>query len=389
MLHLDCFSGVSGNMLLGSLLELGVPAKVVHSALESLALDELRMNVSSVRRGPISACYVSFAASRRSPPQRRFASIRALLEPGAATDPVRERALRVFTRLAQAESRVHGIAPEEVHFHEVGALDAIGDIVGVCAALQHLGATRISASPLALGRGTVETEHGRLPLPAPATLELLAGIPTYPAEVAWETVTPTGAALVAEWVDGFGPMPPLVPTRQGFGAGDDRDGPLPNVLRGVLGTSSPALEGDVVTLLETNLDDTNPEQLPYLLEELMADGALDVSLSPLSMKKGRPGQLLRVIARPVDRDRLAQRILLESSATGVRLQDMPRLKLARQAAQVNTPFGRIDVKLIQLPDGGRVATPEYEACARAAREHGVALQRVYREAQRAAEDQLA
>ncbi len=161
------------------------------------------------------------------------------------------------------------------------------------------------------------------------------------------------------------------------------------MLRGVLGTSSPALEGDVVTLLETNLDDTNPEQLPYLLEELMADGALDVSLSPLSMKKGRPGQLLRVIARPVDRDRLAQRILLESSATGVRLQDMPRLKLVRQAAQVNTPFGRIDVKLIQLPDGGRVATPEYEACARAAREHGVALQRVYREAQRAAEDQLA
>ena len=376
-------------MLLGSLLDLGVPVKVVRRALESLGIDELRMNVSGVKRGPISASYVSFAASPESPAEREFASIRALLEPGSGADPVRHRALRVFTRLAQAEARVHGIAPEEVHFHEVGALDAIGDIVGVCAALDHLAPRRISASPLALGRGTVETRHGRLPLPAPATLELLSGIPTYPAEVAWETVTPTGAALVAEWVHGFGPMPALVPTRQGFGAGEDRHGPLPNVLRGVLGTTSPGLEGDVVTVLETNLDDTNPEQLPYLIEELMADGALDVSLSPLSMKKGRPGQLLRVIARPADRDRLAQRVLLESSATGVRLQDMPRLKLARQSAQVSTPFGGIEVKVMQLPDGGRLATPEYEACARAAREHGVPIQRVYREAQRAAEDELA
>lgn len=388
VLHLDCFSGVSGNMLLGSLLNLGVPAKVVRSALESLGIEDLRMNVSSVTRGPISAAYVSFAGPARSPVERGFASIRALLEPGSADDPVRARALRVFTRLAEAEGRVHGIAPEEVHFHEVGALDAIGDIVGVCAALEHLGASRISASPLPLGQGTVETRHGRLPLPAPATLELLGGIPTYPADVAWETVTPTGAALVAEWVDAFGPMPPLVPRRQGFGAGEDRAGPLPNVLRGVLGSSSPVLEGDVVTVLETNLDDTNPEQLPYLIEELMADGALDVSLSPLSMKKGRPGQLLRVIAQPADRDRLAQRILLESSATGVRLQDMPRLKLARRAAQVDTPFGRIDVKVMQLPDGGRRATPEYEACARASRQYGVALQRVYREAQRAAEDEF-
>ena len=311
VLHLDCFSGVSGNMLLGSLLNLGVPAKVVRSALESLGIEDLRMNVSSVTRGPISAAYVSFAGPARSPVERGFASIRALLEPGSADDPVRARAL-----------------------------------------------------------------------------ELLGGIPTYRADVAWETVTPTGAALVAEWVDAFGPMPPLVPRRQGFGAGEDRAGPLPNVLRGVLGSSSPVLEGDVVTVLETNLDDTNPEQLPYLIEELLADGALDVSLSPLSMKKGRPGQLLRVIAQPADRDRLAQRILLESSATGVRLQDMPRLKLARRAAQVDTPFGRIDVKVRQLPDGGRRATPEYEACARASRQHGVALQRVYREAQRAAEDEF-
>ncbi len=375
-------------MLLGSLLGLGVPAKVVRGALASLGIEELRMRVSSVRRGPISARYVSFAGPRRSSVERKFASIRALLEKDSRADPVRETALRVFTRLAEAEARVHGVAADQVHFHEVGALDAIGDIVGVCAALDYLDVARISASSLALGGGTVETEHGRLPLPAPATLELLEGIPTHPAEVAWETVTPTGAALVATLVHSFGPMPPLAPARQGFGAGEDREGPLPNVLRSVLGTSSSLLESDVVTVLETNLDDTNPEHLPYLIEELMTDGALDVSLSPLSMKKGRPGQLLRVVARPADRDRLARRVLLESSTIGVRFQDMPRLKLTRRSARVDTPFGRIPVKLMRLPDGGNLTTPEYEACARAARQHGVPLQRVYREAQRAAEDEL-
>ena len=388
MLYLDCFSGVSGNMLLGSLLGLGVPAKVVRSALAALGVEGLRMRVSSVQRGPISACYVSFTGPRRDRLERRFASIRALLENGSGPEPVRETALRVFTRLAEAEARVHGVAPDQVHFHEVGALDAIGDIVGVCAALHHLGVERVSASSLALGRGTVETEHGRLPLPAPATLELLEGIPTYPAEVAWETVTPTGAALVAELVPAFGPMPPLVPSRQGFGAGEDREGPLPNVLRSVLGSAGPLLEGDVVTVLETNLDDMNPEHLPYLVEELLADGALDVSLSPLSMKKGRPGQLLRVIARPSDRERLARRVLLESSALGVRFTDMPRLKLARRSAEVDTAYGRIPVKVMRTPDGSSLTTPEYEACARAAREHRVPLQRVYREARRAAEDQL-
>jgi uncharacterized protein (TIGR00299 family) protein len=294
----------------------------------------------------------------------------------------------VFTRLAEAEARIHGVGVDAVHFHEVGAADTLGDVVGVCLALEHLDVGSLSASSLPLGSGIVKTAHGHLPLPAPAALELLAGIPTYPAEVSWETVTPTGAALLATLVDHFGSMPPLTPTAQGFGAGDDRAGSLPNVLRGVLGITTPLLEGDVVAVLETNLDDMNPEHLPYLLEELMEDGALDASLSPLSMKKGRPGQLLRVIARPADRDRLARRILIESSAIGVRYQEMPRLKLLRESRHIPTRFGEIPVKRVRTPEGRVVMTPEYEACACAAREHGVSLQEVYEEALIAARQQL-
>ncbi len=375
-------------MLLGSLLSAGVPAKVVRAALASLGISELRMRVSNVRRGALAASYVTFPGAGRTATQRKFASIRSLLEKGSRGDPVRASALRVFTRLAQAEARVHRVPLEEVGFHEVGALDALGDIVGVCAALAHLELETITASPVALGSGVVSTEHGLLPHPAPATVELLKGIPTYPLEVEWETATPTGVALLVEFVQSFGPMPPLAPSAQGFGAGEDRKGSLPNVLRSVLGTTTPLFEGDVVTLLETHLDDMNPEQLPYLIEQLMADGALDVSLSPLLMKKGRPGQLLRVIARPLDRVRLARRVLLESSALGVRYQEIPRLKLAREAHSVGTSFGKIPVKLVRTPDGRAVASPEYEGCARAARKHGVPLERVYREARRAAEEQL-
>ena len=216
---------------------------------------------------------------------------------------------------------------------------------------------------------------------------MLRGIPTYPAHVEWETVTPTGAALIRVLAGEFGPLPAMAPSGQGFGAGEEREGPVPNLLRALLGSPVPALEGDTVTDIETNLDDMNPEHLPYLLEELLADGALDASLSPLSMKKGRPGQLLRVIARPQDRERLVQRILTESSSIGVRYQEMSRLKLPRELRVVPTPFGPVPVKRTRTPDGRTLTTPEYEACSRLAREHGVPLKRIYQAAERAAEEE--
>ncbi len=382
-LYLDCFSGAAGNMILGALLELGAPARAVRETLSKLGIEGLRMRVSRVRRGAFQASYVSFRAPARNAVERRFATIRALLAKAPLADRVRERSIEVFANLARAEARIHGVSADEVHFHEVGAADAIGDIVGVCTALELLGVDRLVVSPLPLGRGTTESAHGRIPLPAPATLELLRGVPTYPAEVEWETVTPTGAALLSTLADEFGVLPAMIPEAQGFGAGDDRAGALPNVVRACLGSPTDALASDVVNVLETNLDDMNPEHLPYLLDRLMDEGALDASLSPLAMKKGRPGQLLRVIARPADRERLARLILLESSALGVRTCEMPRLVLARESLRVHTRYGRIEVKVARMPDGRRQVAPEYEACARAARKHRVPLAEVYREAERA------
>jgi uncharacterized protein (TIGR00299 family) protein len=299
---------------------------------------------------------------------------------------VREQSLDAFTRLARAEARIHGVALERVHFHEVGAIDALADVVGVCAAVEALGVARITCSPLPLGHGAVDTDHGPIPLPAPATLALLRGVPTYPIDVDWETVTPTGAALVSVLADAFEPLPALRPTAQGFGAGDDRKGPLPNVLRAVLGEVEPALGRDRVALLETNLDDMSPEHLPFLMERLLEDGALDVALSPLTMKKGRPGQLLRVLARPGDADRLARRVLSDSSSLGVRVQTIPRLVRERAQREVATRYGTIRVKLARTADGGFSAKPEYESCARAARRHHVPIDTVTRAAQRAAEE---
>lgn len=375
-------------MILGALLELGVPPRVVRQSIAGLGIRGVRMRVSKVKRGSIAACYVSFSGPARDGAQRRFSSIRKLIERASLSDRVRDASLRVFRQLAASEARVHGVSIERVHFHEVGAVDALGDIVGVCAALEHLGVDRLTASPLALGRGTVDTDHGRLPLPAPATLELLKGIPTYPAEVEWETVTPTGAALLAGLADGFGPMPPITPSAQGFGAGDDRAGPVPNVVRGILGTPEPALAADMVSVLETNLDDMSAEELSYLIDRMMEAGALDASLSALAMKKGRPGHLLRVIARPADRDALARRILLESTAIGVRYHEMQRLKLLREQRRVSTRFGRIPVKVVRTPDGRLSASAEHDACARAARKHGVPLREVCRAAEHAAREQL-
>jgi uncharacterized protein (TIGR00299 family) protein len=390
-LYLDCFSGAAGNMLLGALFQLGVPQSAVLDAIGALGVKGVEMQVSSVKRGAFQATYVSFDAPDRSAEERRFATIRALIDAADLAPRLRERSQRVFRALALAEGRVHGIDPARVHFHEVGGLDAICDIVGCCAALEWLGVDHVTASPLPLGTGTVETAHGRLPLPAPATVELLRGIPTVPAGIEWETVTPTGAALLRELASDYGPMPAMTPIGQGFGAGNEREGPLPNILRAILGaseteTSTPeaGLLADRVVQLETNLDDMNPEHLPYLIDRLMEDGALDAALTPLAMKKGRPGQLLRVLARPLDRDRLARRILLESSALGVRFQEMPRLMLRRDTVVVDTAYGPIAVKVARSPDGHSTLHAEYEDCARAAQDARVPIDEVYRAAENAA-----
>lgn len=301
---------------------------------------------------------------------------------------MRDRAQSIFAALAGAEARVHGIAIARVHFHEVGAVDAIVDVAGAAIALERLGVRRVTASPVALGHGSVDTQHGRLPLPAPATLELLRGVPTVPAGVAWETVTPTGAAILRSVVESYGPLPATTVSRIGHGAGDDRPGPMPNVLRAILGTGA-LVRHERVACLECNLDDLVPEHFDHVMERLLAAGALDVSLLHLQTKKNRPGFLLRVVCRPSERDALCRLLLDETTTLGVRSLDWDRLALPRESRRVVTRYGRISVKLARRPGGGIDVSAEYDECRRAALRAGVPLREVVRVVEETARSRLA
>jgi len=391
VLHLDCFSGIAGNMFLGALLDLGLSRRELETDLAGLSLPH-RLVVRRVRRGALAARYVDVrvegagrkrAGGRAHVHGRSHRQIVAVLTKAKLAPAVRSRALAIFDALARAEARVHGIPLERVHFHEVGAVDAIVDVTGAAIGLERLGIARVTASPVALGGGSVETDHGRLPLPAPATLELLRGVPTVPAHVAWETVTPTGAAILRTIVDEFRALPAMTIEAIGHGAGNDREGPMPNVLRAVLGRTTGA-GADRIVCLETHLDDLVPEHFDHLMEQLFEAGALDVSLQHLQMKKNRPGFGVRVLCRPSERLAVARRLFAHSTALGVRVSELDRLLLAREVRQVTTPYGRIAVKLAWDGEGGVKLSPEYDDCKRAARASGVALREVVRAAEAAA-----
>ena len=396
-------------MFLGALLDLGLSRKQLDADLAGLGLD-FKLRVQSVRRGALAARYVDVrvpvAAGAKRAAKRKFqsadhahghdprhghgrsyASIVRLLEQATLEPEIRDRALAIFEALGRSEARVHGIALEKVHFHEVGAVDAIVDVTAAAAGLHRLQVASVSSTPVALGHGTVETAHGRLPLPAPATLELLKGIPTVPAHVAWETVTPTGAAILRTIVDEYRQLPAMTPLAIGHGAGKDREAPMPNVLRAVLGQGG-GLETDRIVQLETNLDDLVPEHFDHLMERLLEGGALDVSIQHIQMKKNRPGFLLRVLARPADRLALSQLLFAESTAIGVRSLEADRLLLRREVRKVSTPHGRIAVKVVWSPDGKSSVSAEYDDCKRAARKTDTPLRDVVRAAEDAARAEL-
>lgn len=378
-------------MFLGALLDLGLRRSDLEADLAGLDLPH-RLVVRRVRRGPLAARHVDV----RVPGQRANARDTHLHEHGrthreivrllgrARLDAaVRDRAIAIFDALANAEARVHGVPLAKVHFHEVGAVDAVVDVTGAAIGLARLGIARVSAAPVALGHGRIETAHGVLPLPAPATLELLRGLPTVPAHVEGETVTPTGAAILRCVVDEFCALPAMTIEAIGHGAGRDRaDGP-PNVLRAVLGRADGS-SADRVACLETNLDDLVPEHFDFLMQRLFEAGALDVSLLPLQMKKNRPGVALRVLARPADKLPLARLLFAESTAIGVRVHEVDRVVLARELRRVKTRFGPIAVKVSWDPDGRESVSAEVDDCVRAARRHGAPLREVVREAEEAA-----
>ena len=381
-------------MLLGALLDAGLSRRELEADLAGLGLDH-QLVVRRVRRGVVSSLYVDVRVPSPQRPRghrhrhhhhdhgRSYREIVGVIEKAKLAPVVRERALACFEALARAEATVHGTSIAKVHFHEVGAVDAIVDLTGAAIALARLGVTRVTASPPALGRGVVDTEHGRLPLPAPATLELLRGLPTVPAHVEWETVTPTGAALLRTLVDEFCDLPAMTIEAIGHGAGNERTGGLPNVVRAVLGRASGA-DADRVACLETNLDDLVPEHFEFLMERLFEAGALDVSLQPIQMKKNRPGMLVRVLARPSDKQAVANRLFADSTAIGVRVYEVDRVVLRREMRRVETRYGRIAVKVVQDPEGRETFSAEVDDCVRAARAHEVPLREVVREAEEAA-----
>ena len=321
---------------------------------------------------------------------RAYSDIRRLIAGSGLSEWVKAKAVSVFHRLAVAEGKIHGVPAAQVHFHEVGALDSLVDIVGACVALEFFGRPRVLASALVDGSGWIDCAHGRFPIPAPATLEILAarGAAISQCEEPHELLTPTGAALLAEFAESFGPMAGFVPERIGFGAGQRENQTRPNLARAILGQSAAAgahdWETDTVAVLETNLDDANPEWLGYFIDKVMAAGALDASQTPTQMKKNRPGVLLTVLCAPAEADKFSEWILRHTSAFGVRRTVAERRKLRREFRAARTPYGEVTMKIGKLDGEVVQSAPEYESCKKLAEEKGVPLKTVYEAALAAA-----
>jgi hypothetical protein len=416
-LYLDVFSGISGDMFLGALLDLGVDFRELERGLRRLKLDGYHLHVGRGTKSSIAGTkfdvHLEAAHTHEHPhaagadcgqgcdhthdhphdhdhghphhhaDSRDFAAIRALIHASTLSDWVKERSVAVFRRVAVAEGKIHGVPPEQVHFHEVGAVDSIVDIVGACLALELLGKPRVLAAPVVEGTGWVRCAHGRFPVPTAATLEILGarGIPVTQCEEPHELVTPTGAALLAEFAETFGPMTGLVARKVGYGLGTRDNHTRPNVLRAVLADAPDTAtehdwETDTVAVLETNLDDVSGEILGHFVESTLKAGALDVFHTPIQMKKNRPGVLLTVLCAAADADRFTERLLRHTSAFGVRRTLAERRKLRREFVRVKTEFGEVPVKLGRL-DGELVqVAPEFDACRDKAVQAGVPVRAV-------------
>ena len=383
--HIDCPTGLAGDMTLAALLDAGVDEAAVRAAVDSLGLDGVELHVEEVVKLGFRAKNVRVT----HPPQhahRHLADVRAILDRGDLTPNARDLADRLFVAVAEAEARVHGTTIEKVHFHEVGAVDSIVDIVGCAVAFDLLGADRVTCSPVPTGRGRIRIAHGVCPVPAPATAELLKGVPLDPVPVDAELTTPTGAAMVKVIVDSFGDLPAMTVDHIGLGAGDLDLPDRANVLRIFTGTAADAPRGfgmDRVFLLETNLDDETPETVAHASAKLFDAGALDVFALPATMKKGRSGVVLSVLCPPEKRAACEAVLFAETATFGVRRRLLDRTTRARREVSVATAYGDVRGKAGPRPGGGEVFSPEFEACAKIATEKRVPLRDVYRAAESA------
>ena len=375
--YFDAFSGISGDMTVGALIDAGADVAALTEGLASLGTGA-EIRVERVKRRGIAAAKFHVRGGETKT-HRHLPQILRMISGSALPDRAKRNAANVFEKLAEAEAKVHGVAMEKVHFHEVGAVDSICDIAGACLGIELLGVDAVYASAINTGSGTVNTEHGVLPVPAPATAELLNGKPVYARGPETELTTPTGAAILAALARGFGAMPPMKLTASGYGAGDKEFATHANVLRVLLGEATGAVEATRVAVIEANIDDSSPQVLGYAQERLLEAGALDVTLGSLLMKKNRPGTLLKVIARLEDREALAALVFAETSTLGLRIYEAERRVQAREMREVETVYGTVRVK---VSEGGDFA-PEYDDCLKLARANGVALKKVMAEAARA------
>jgi len=390
--YFDAFAGISGDMTVGALLGLGVELERLRTELAALPIGGYALRAGEVLVHGIRARKFDVdvdagdrhghgpAHGHAHHQHRAYADIRTMIAGSALAPRVREIALAIFARLAEAESRVHGVPAEAITFHEVGAVDSIVDIVGTAIGITALDIDRVHVSTLPLGSGTVASQHGVIPVPAPATVELLRLFPVRLGDGIGELVTPTGAAIVAALAQPGAALPPISLEGVGYGAGTRTLADRPNLLRVLLGSAAHAVGRDALIEIATNIDDSNPELYDHVMERLFAAGAREVWLAPAQMKKNRPGTVLHVLAEPVSRDALAAVILRETSAIGVRFHAVDRLILAREHTTVGTEYGAVSIKIAYAPDGTANIAPEYDDCRRIARERGVPLKAVYQAA---------
>lgn len=385
-LYLDTFSGISGDMFLGLLCDLGLDPEVLRCDLAVLAITDYELTVSRERRHGIEGCRVQ-VEHKEDHHHRSWSHIDNMLAESILPERVKQRTRSFFRRLGEAEAKVHGIDIDQVHFHEVGAIDAIVDLTGAAIGLEHLGIDQVLCAPLPLSRGMSQCAHGALPLPAPATLEILQGCPVCDSNCDKELVTPTGATIVRELAR-FTAIPALPLGRTGYGVGGWELADRPNLLRGILYDHAEEMPTEEITLLETHIDDSTPEQLGHLLDQLFDAGALDAAYAPLLMKKNRPGQLLKIVCKPEQCSTLATLVLRESSAIGIRSQPCKRFFLNRRQATITTVLGDAQIKV--LFDGTTFLrlSAEYDDCRRLAQLHNLPLAEVYRQVEADAYRQL-
>jgi uncharacterized protein (TIGR00299 family) protein len=367
-------------MVLGALIDIGLPKSVILEEVAKLGVEPFDIEVKRNERMRIYGTHVKVRVREGNGPQRSYREIKRMIEESPLDQLVKERSLDIFHRLASAEAKIHGEKIDRVHFHEIGALDSIVDVVGAAAGVKYLAIEQVFVSRIPVGSGFVRGQHGRLPVPAPATLEILKGVPIYSSSLNEELVTPTGAAILTSLATGFGDIPEMRIESLGYGVGDKVFEEIPNVLRIILGESEGPWEGDRVWVVETDIDDMSPEIYGYLMEKLPEAGALDMTFTPIQMKKNRPGTTIKILCHEPEVNMIVDTLFRESTSIGARLYPVRRAKLSRRIEEVETKYGTVRVK-VSTDHRGQIINimPEYEDCRKIAESMGIPLKEVYRE----------